>query len=316
MNQVKFVSTIGILLMLISSCDVKNKIKIGEGFVNVKGGKIWYKVIGKGDKTPLLLLHGGPAYPSYYFNPFMELSQERPIIIFDQLGCGRSDRITDTTLMTVNNHLDQINQLVKTLDIKNFYLYGHSWGAALATEYYLKYSDGIKGLILASPYLSTKQWAKDIDTLVTTLPDSVQLIINNNKKGIAQDSLKLSTALNKFFNTFYTRKQPVSADLDSANSQVGVAVYQYMWGTNEFLATGTLKGYDTIGNLNKIKVPTLYITGEFDPALPTTVKYYQTLTPGSRMKVINQAGHMTMHDNAEEDKKTITNFLTELDKIK
>jgi proline iminopeptidase len=46
-------------------------------------------------KTPLVLLHGGPGVPSYYLNPMASLSDERPVIFIDQLGCGRSDQIVD-----------------------------------------------------------------------------------------------------------------------------------------------------------------------------------------------------------------------------
>ena len=87
-----------------------------------------------------------------------------------------------------------------------------------------------------------------------------------------------------------------------------------MWGTNEFFATGSLKNYDRTNDLDRIEVPTLYITGEFDAARPSTVKYYQSLTPGSRLIIIKNAGHMTMHDNASEDIKAISAFLNELDK--
>lgn len=31
-----------------------------EGFVKVQGGRIWYKIIGTGKKTPLLFIHGAP----------------------------------------------------------------------------------------------------------------------------------------------------------------------------------------------------------------------------------------------------------------
>ena len=59
------------------------------------------------------MLHGGPGYPSYYFNPIMELGKERPIITFDQLGCGGSDRITDTRLMTVDSYVEQRRKIIK-----------------------------------------------------------------------------------------------------------------------------------------------------------------------------------------------------------
>jgi proline iminopeptidase len=35
-----------------------------EGYIEVTGGQIWYKIVGEGDGVPLLLLHGGPGFPS------------------------------------------------------------------------------------------------------------------------------------------------------------------------------------------------------------------------------------------------------------
>lgn len=313
MNQIRSITAIGLILILSISCETRKKLNPGEGSVQVNGGKVWYKVVGEGDKTPLLMLHGGPAYPSYYFNPLEILGNERPLIIFDQLGCGRSDRISDTTLMTVDNYIEQVKTLLTELNVEEFYLYGHSWGTMLGTDYYLKYKDGIKGLILASPCLSTSLWISDADTLITALPDSIQLVLRNSINNIQQDSATLMAAIGSYFNNFYTRKQPISADIDSAHSQMGMNVYQYMWGTSEFSATGTLKNYDRTNDLNKISVSTLYLTGEFDAARPKTVKYYQSLTPNSRLVIIKNAGHMTMHDNAEEDVKAISEFLHELD---
>lgn len=304
----------GLIIVVITSCDNKKELKSQEGFLDFSGAKIWYRVTGQGSKTPILMLHGGPGYPSYYFNPLMELGKERPVITFDQLGCGRSDRITDTTLMTVESYIEQTRKLLDHLGVKEFYLYGHSWGSMLGTDYYLKYRDGIKGLILASPCLSSKLWVSDADTLISTLPDTISVILRNEIKGERQDSVKLSLAIESYFSNFYTRKQPPSADLDSAGSQMGTNVYQHMWGTSEFFVLGTLKNYDRTNDLKRIDIPTLYITGEFDAARPNTVKYYQSLTPNSRLTIISNAGHMTMHDNPTEDIKAISDFVNELDK--
>ena len=63
-----------------------------EGYVNVEGGRIWYKMVGNGEKTPLLILHGGPGGRSCYSIPvYSELSDERPVIFYEQLGSGNSD---------------------------------------------------------------------------------------------------------------------------------------------------------------------------------------------------------------------------------
>ena len=60
-----------------------------EGFVRVEGGSIWYKVIGSGKGTPLLLIHGGPGGPGGpgggRFGPPMP-GQVLPVFLQEQLN--------------------------------------------------------------------------------------------------------------------------------------------------------------------------------------------------------------------------------------
>ncbi len=314
MNRIIIHAISLITVILFFGCTTTETIKNGEGFIAVTGGQIWYKVTGEGNKTPIILLHGGPGYPSYYLNALMVLGKDRPVVLFDQLGCGRSGRISDTALMTIENYMEQVKALVSALKIKEFYLYGHSWGTMLGTDYYLKHPAGIKAILLASPCLSAGLWVKDADTLIATLPDSIQTILNQSKKNIIADTFKFYSAVEYYSKKFYTLNPAPSADLDSAAAQIGNNVYEYMWGNSEFFSTGTLKNYDRTADLKNIKVPVLYITGEFDAARPATVTYYQSLTPNSKLVVIKNAGHMTMHDNPEENSKAISDFLNELEK--
>ncbi len=73
----------------------------------------------RGTGTPLLLLHGGPGAPSHYLNPFSALGAERPVVVFDQLGCGRSDRVCDPALMTIEAHVAQVEALREALGLRN-----------------------------------------------------------------------------------------------------------------------------------------------------------------------------------------------------
>src|SRR5215831_9055582 len=258
--------------VFITTCSTnQKKLTPREGYIHVNGGKIWYKIVGEGNKTPLLLLHGGPAIPSYYLNPIGELSKDRPIIFYDQLGCGRSDRVTDTTLMSIDHFVEELKQVHDSLGLKDFYLYGHSWGTMLGTDFYLKYPAGIKAMILASPALSMTRWMQDADTLIKTLPDSVQNAIHVNEENKTYDAPSYQQAVQIFYEHFVARKLPWSADIDSSISQAGMNVYQYMNGPSEFTVTGQLKNYDRTNRLSEIKVPVLFIAGEYDEALPSTV---------------------------------------------
>lgn len=303
-----------LILAVTMGCDTKKNLYSHEGFVEVNGGRIWYRVSGAGDNTPLLVLHGGPSFPSYYLDPLQQLSDERPVIFFDQLGCGRSDRITDTTLMTINAHIDQIARLLQFLDVDEFYLYGHSWGSMLGMDYYLRHGDDLKALVLSGPCLDAKRWVADADTLIAQLPDSSRIALQQGIAGIIEDSALYRSAMIAYMDTYSARNKPVSPSLDSSSVQMGVNVYVYMWGSNEFSATGTLKDYDRTADLGRVDVPTLYISGEFDSARPSTVGYYQSLTPGSRLVVVPGAGHFISHDNPEPEIMAIRAFLSEMDK--
>src|SRR5215212_5370533 len=89
-------------LLTLISCSVvctSQNFQPGEGFVNVHGGRVWYKIVGTGKRTPLLLIHGGPGSRSCEGIPgYSLLADERPVIFYDQLGSGHSDRPTDTAL--------------------------------------------------------------------------------------------------------------------------------------------------------------------------------------------------------------------------
>lgn len=290
----------------------RREFKGKEAYLPVNGGNIWYKVSGEGNKRPLLMLHGGPGYPSYYLNELNDLSKERPVIIFDQLGVGKSDAITDTTLMTVDNYVDQVHKLVSALELNEFYLYGHSWGTMLAMDYYLSSPSRVKGLILASPCMSAKIYERDAKSLITTLPDPYRTTLQNDIKGISQDPDRLSQAVDVYWNEFYLRKPP-TANGELTIAEIAFNIYTYMWGENDYNSTGILKDYDRTAELASIKVPVLFTGGEYDVATPSTLEYYKGLTPASKTAVVKGAGHVTMNDDPAKDVEIISNFLKGLD---
>jgi len=309
--KMEFVAVLFLIAMTMS-CENRQKIAPAEGYISVTGGNVWYRIDSEGDQTPIVLLHGGPAGTSYYLNPLSALSKERPVVFYDQLGCGRSDRIEDESLMTIESYVLQLEELCRKLNLKEFHLYGQSWGTILATEYYFKHPERVKSLILSSPVLSSPMWIADTKILVATLPDSVQEAIRVNEENRTFDTPEYQNAVMVYSQTFVARNLPWSYDLDSAFAGTGMNVYLKMWGPSEFNATGTLKDYDVTPRLHRIKVPTLFICGEFDEARPSTVQYYQSLVPGAKFRMIPNVGHITVQDNPNEDIRIISEFLGEL----
>jgi proline iminopeptidase len=305
---------LSVLLLFLSDCKSNPNLKPVEGYIKVTGGRVWYQIVGEGDKTPILILHGGPGATSYYLRPLTALSKDRPVIFFDQLGCGRSTLKMDTTQMNIKFYVDEVYQVKKALGLKNFYLYGQSWGTILAAEYYFAHPEGIKAIILASPALSGKLWVRDAQLLLSQLPDSLQKIIRKYEKLKDFKAPEYQKALMVYYKKHIARKLPWSEDINKTFTYLGEQVYTYMNGPSEFTFTGTLQHYVATDRLHKIKVPTLFICGEYDEARPVTTKYYASLVPDSKFVVIKNAAHMTMQDNPEQDIKEIRNFLRRLKK--
>jgi len=317
MSIQRFISLIAVVILGgILACSKNKGLTPGEGFIEVKGGKVWYRINGSGNKPPIVLLHGGPGSSSYYLDPLRALAQDRSVIFIDQLGCGRSTRITDTTLMTIEQYVEQLEQIRVALSLKDFYLYGHSWGTMLGIDYYLKYPSEVRAIIFNSPLFSTDLWIKDADTLIATLPDSVQHAIRENEKNKTYSNADYLAGVELYYSKFLSRKGLTQAQRDSGQIFAGTNVYEFMWGPSEFTATGNLLRYDRVKDLERVKVPTLLITGEFDEARPGTVKYFQSLIPESVFKVIGNSGHDTMHDNLPETLAAIEEFLARVDEEK
>jgi len=107
-------SAVILFISLFLSGSIRRSINPGEGFLEVKGGRIWYKVVGTGKGTPLLLIHGGPGSRSCEGIPgYSTLGNDRPVIFYDQLGSGHSDRPTDTTLWQLPRFVDEVEALRK-----------------------------------------------------------------------------------------------------------------------------------------------------------------------------------------------------------
>jgi proline iminopeptidase len=86
-------------------------------------------------------------------------------------------------------------------------------------------------------------------------------------------------------------------------------LYEYMWGPSEFVANGTLRDYDRFAQLSALKLPTLFLVGEFDEARPETAREFQAQVPGSIVKVIAGAGHGVTVDQTAAFNTAIEEFI-------
>ncbi|MGZ4031154.1 MAG: proline iminopeptidase-family hydrolase [Tumebacillaceae bacterium] len=277
-----------------------------EGRVAVTGGNVWYQIIGEGNSTPLIVLHGGPGSTGRGFDKLAPLGEDRPIVIYDQLGCGFSDRPDDPSLWQLDRFIEELAQVREALGLDEVHILGHSWGTMLAASYLLTKPSGVKSVIMSSPCLSAFRWAEDQAIHLKGFPQEMQDVVARCEAEGTTDSEEYYQAMTEYYKRHLCRVEQPASD---PNRQSGKQVYMTMWGPSEFCATGNLKTYDVTDRLHEIDIPTLFLCGRYDEARPETLAYYQSLIPGSEMHVFEHSSHKAVVEETEEFVRVIGEFL-------
>lgn len=282
-----------------------------EGYIQVKGGKIWYKITGEDKKNvPLLLLHGGPGAPHYYLETLEALSDHRPVIMYDQLGCGKSDRPQNKSLWTIENFIEELDMVRVKLGLKTLHILGQSWGTMLAIDYMLtKKPKGVVSLILSAPCLSVSLWQNDCRRYISEMDKKDRKIITDSETAGQYDSAEYKNAMNAFYKKHLCRVEPWPECITKTFEAMGVDVYEHMWGPSEFTVTGTLKNYERAERLKEIKIPALFTCGRYDEASPESTEYYHKMMPGSEFVIFDEASHMHHIEQEKQYIGTIRAFL-------
>lgn len=284
-----------------------------EGFVRVEGGWVAFRRIPGGAGTPLLVLHGGPGMARDYLEPLERLATDRPVIFYDQLGCGRSDRPGDASLWRVERFVDEVARIREALRLDRVMLLGHSWGGCLAATYALTDPPGLVGLVLASPLLSTERWLEDAAALRSELSEEVRDVLDRHEAAGATDCPEYVSAAVAFYKRHLCRLEPWPEPLERTWSNMGLDVYVAMWGPTEFHATGSLRGYDLTPDLSRIAVPTLLTCGRYDEARPATVAAFRDLIPGASIAVFEESSHTPHLEEPERFLDVVGRFLRDVD---
>jgi proline-specific peptidase len=237
-----------------------------EGTVEVTGGRVWYARIGDGDGLPLLMLHGGPGAASYYMEPLAErLAASRPVIVYDQLGCGRSDQPDDPSLWTVDRFAHEVTEVRRALGLDRCHLMGQSWGGWLAIDYMAREPRGIERLVLASTSASIPQFVAEASRLIAALPEPHARVLQELGARGEYDAPEYQAAVQVFYRRHLCRADPWPEALQRSSDQMeGNQVYLTMNGPTEFDVIGSLCDWDRIADLGRIRAPTLVTCGRYD----------------------------------------------------
>lgn len=289
-----------------------------EGYITFYGYKTWYKIVGNNKnnkKLPLICIHGGPGIPHDYLQSLEDLSNVgRQVIFYDQLGCGNSDRPTEIP-WSINFFKDELNTILKQLKIKQYHIFGHSWGGMLALEHALDKPKGLQSLILGSTLTSISQWIFEAQRLKSLLPLSTQQIINKHEINKTTQTVEYMQAVQKYYNLYVCKLEPWPEQLIKAlaSNKINQNIYNKMWGPSEFTITGALKDWDISKRLIEINVPTLITSGYYDESTPSINKRIHDNIINSRWVLFKQSAHLPHVEETILYVKTLIKFLSRVE---
>lgn len=273
-------------------------VAIKEGRMAFKGFETYYRITHpEGKKVPLLLLHGGPGSTHNYFEGFDKIAEalDRPIVMYDQIGCGESATPGHTELYNAEVWMDELEAIRDHLGLEKIHLLGQSWGGMLAISYMMERDPkGVLSLILASTLHSAALWREEQwRRIYRFMTKKERAIFNQAEASDKYDDPDYLKALDRFMALYcgstVNEKSPEYLKREKKNAG---EVYTTAWGANEFGPTGTLARYDYRGQLGKITVPALVTSGQMDLCSPYIAKSMADELPNARWELFRDSRHM------------------------
>jgi proline-specific peptidase len=280
-----------------------------RGEVEVEGGVIRFRVLGEGERT-LVLLHGGPGAGSLYLRPLERLAApDRRVVVYDQLGCGDSDRPEDVLLWQSDRFVDELEALRAHLGLDEFDLYGHSWGGMLATDYALAHQEHLRSLVLASTIADAALLQREMARLLEAFPADLRDTLRRHEEAGTTESAEYQDAIMAVYRVHVCRCDPWPAEVEKMFEDFAMDVYVPMWGPSEFAYDGNLSDWNRVDRLHEIRVPTLITVGRHDELTPACSEQIQQEIPHSELVVFEQGSHMTFWEEPERYLDVVDGFL-------
>ena len=259
--------------------------------------------------APLLTIHGGPGICHDCLEPLAALGADRPVIFYDQYGCGRSDRAVDADEYDIELFVDEIAAVRETLGLDRVHLFAHSYGGPLLLEYLLQHRPvGVLSVTLSNTFASTPGLSRGWDRRLAELPDGYGVAL---RSGPHADPEAFSRALMEFMARFIFPGPPPEP-LMRSQQHSGAEVYERMHGTSWFSPDGLWSTWDATSRLGEIRVPTLVIGGTRDQCVPELAKELGIGIPGAEVVVLN-AAHLPFFEVPGEYLTLVRDFLARSD---
>ncbi len=302
-----------VVLLALATIGCASNRRVEEGYVEVTGGKIWYRMVGSGPGTPLIVVAGGPGLSHDYLRSLEALSDERPIVFYDQLGSGRSDHPADDQLWTPHRFAMEIDALRDHLELSSAFIFADDWGCVFGSEYLLLQPSGLRGAIFSGPIFSGQRYIADAEHLLDQLPRETRQTIRRHEHDLSTGASEYRDAYQKFFDRFIFSGWNKPSEWNASISKQSRDAYRVLHGSNQIEISGLLRTYDRLAEFDQIKAPVLMTCGQQGIVPPDTAALYLSKFHNARLVVFQQSAHMPIYQEHESFLGTIRAFLHDHD---
>ncbi len=264
------------------------------------GGTINYVDVGSSDAAVTFVLsHGVTLSIRTWIRQISMLATAGfRVIAFDHRGHGGSQ--LGTTGWSVANLGDDVATLLHELELINVVIVGHSMGGIAAQSYLARHRDAaaarLVGLVLLSTLPSAlvgsqaARFGQLVEQVTRKTPDSTRLWAN------PQIGLLLAR--------FGFGRDPVASHVELVR-QMMVACPK----TTRVEGPRSLIGFNLVGELANITIPTLVIGGTADVITPPgdSQRMYESI-PDARIEMLEDGGHMLMLERADIVNELLVDF--------
>jgi proline iminopeptidase len=236
--------------------------------ISVNGTQLHSEAFGDPSDPMVVYLHGGPGCDyRNALNIKNLVSNHYYVVFYDQRGSGLSERhpMDSYTIQLMLDDLSAVIQHYRTSPSQKIFLFGHSWGAMLATAYLNKYPDAIRGAVLAEPggfnweqvkrYSERSRKIKLFDEATNDALYHDQFFTgNDNDHAIIDYQFGLSSAYT------YSKNNPEGIEGPSPVWRKGAAVF------NKLMETAKKEGFDFTDNIRRYTTKLLFLYSENNTA--------------------------------------------------
>jgi 3-oxoadipate enol-lactonase len=253
-------------------------------FAAINGINLYYESHGEGQ--PVVFLHGrGGNHMSWWQQvPFFR-SRYRCIVI-DHREFGLSRDAPDGPGRAA--HVDDFEQLIDCLKIDKVFLVGQSMGGNTALGAAVRFPERVMGLVLA-------------DTSGGVRADDILADYRRRIKSLPQDAAM--RAISEAFRNRDPERASVFEEIGRLSAPVRESLEEYLL-SEDGPSPDDLAGFD---------VPTLIIVGSDDVVVtPDVARMVNRCIKGSRLAVVDGAGHSVYFEKPAEFNELVAGFLASL----